>query len=140
MRKILMLGLVLAVVLVVGGGSAALAQEAARAKLLGVWQGMLRFGTTAPATMEFFEDGGVLKWKCSFSTSSKILWGDAEGTVTTLALPKVEARGVYTKHSVPGGAGTGVTFALTLDGDQLNGQATADMNQIATAVTLTRKK
>ena len=83
-----MLALAAAMVLGPGWIARAPAQEDARARLLGVWAGALKYaGVSGPGFMEFFEEGGVLKWKSSFATTSKILWGDAEGTVTVSAPP-----------------------------------------------------
>lgn len=65
MRKAFALGLAAVMVLALGAGWSAPAQEDARTKLLGVWKGMFKFGATAPVVMEFFEDHGVLRWKCS---------------------------------------------------------------------------
>ena len=56
--------------------------------------------------MELFEDHGVLKWKCSYTTSSRILWGEAEGSVTDFSPPNLQGTGVYTKHQVSGAEGT----------------------------------
>jgi hypothetical protein len=140
MRTIIAASLVLAVAMGLGGVSMGRAQDEARAKLLGVWEGTVNFAATAPATMEFTQDGQTVRWKCSFRTSSNILWGDAEGAVTSFSFPRLEASGVYTKHSVPGGVGTGLKFSLTLVGDQLKGTATAEMNNIPAQVSLTRQK
>jgi hypothetical protein len=141
MRNIIGLGLVAAVMIGLGGVSGARAQhEEARAKVLGVWEGKLTYAATAPTVMEFTQDGKTIKWTCIFRTSSNILWGDAEGTVTSFSPPRLEATGVYTKHSVPGGAGTAVKFSLTLDGDQMKGTAMAEMNNLPVEVSLTRKK
>ena len=65
MRKAFALGLAAVMVLALGAGWSAPAQEDARTKLLGAWKGMFKFGTTAPVVMEFIEDHGVLWWKCS---------------------------------------------------------------------------
>jgi hypothetical protein len=55
MRRILVLGLAAAMVLGPGWMSGAPAQEAARARLLGVWEGALKYGgVTGPGFMEFF--------------------------------------------------------------------------------------
>jgi hypothetical protein len=140
MRRILVLGLAAAVVLGPGWMSGAPAQEAERVRLLGVWEGALKYAdVSGPGFMEFFEEGGVLKWKSSFATTSKILWGDAEGTVTVLAPPRVEAVGVFTKHHA-GAERTRVRFVLSLVGDELKGTATAEINNLPTEVSLTRRK
>jgi hypothetical protein len=140
MRKIIGMGLTLAFMIGMGGVSATGAQDQARAKVLGVWEGTLTYGATASAVMEFTQDGETIKWRYSFRTTSEILWGDAEGTVTSFSPPILEARGVYNKHSVPGGAGTGVKASLTVDGDQMKGTVTADLNNLPIQVSLTRKK
>ena len=135
-----MLGLAAAVVLGPGWMSRAPAQEAARARLLGVWEGALKYsGVTGPGFMEFFEEGGVVKWKSSFATTSKILWGDAEGTVTVLTPPTVEAVGVLTKHHA-GAERTRVRYVLSLIGDELKGTATAEIDNLPLEVSLTRRK
>ena len=140
MRRILVLGLTAAVVLGSGWMSGAAAQEDARARLLGVWEGALKYGGVAgPGFMEFFEEGGVLRWKSSFATTSKILWGDAEGTVTILVPPRLEAVGIFTKHHA-GAERTRVTFVLTLVGNELKGTATAEINNLPTEVSLKRRK
>jgi hypothetical protein len=141
MRRILVLGLAAAVVLLgPGWTSGAAAQEDARARLLGVWEGALKYGGVAgPGFMEFFEEGGVLRWKSSFATTSKFLWGDAEGTVTILVPPRLEAVGIFTKHHA-GAERTRVTFVLTLVGDELKGTATAEINNLPTEVSLKRRK
>jgi len=140
MKKILVLGLAAAVVLGPGWMSGVSAQEAARARLLGVWEGALKYGgVTGPGFMEFFEEGGVLKWKSSFATTSKILLGDAEGTVTVLAPPRVEAVGVLTKHHA-GAERTRVTYVLSFVGDELKGTATAEIDNLPLEVSLTRRK
>jgi hypothetical protein len=135
----LVLGLAAAMVLGLGWRWTATAQEEMRARLVGVWEGALSYGGVAgPGFMEFFEEGGVLKWKSSFATTSKILWGDAAGTVTTLAPPRLEAVGVFTKHHA-GAERTRVTFVLTLVGDELKGTATAEINNLPTEVSLKRR-
>lgn len=47
------------------------------------------------------------------TTSSRILWGEAEGTVTDFSPPKLQGTGVYTKHQVSGAEGTRGKFQLT---------------------------
>jgi hypothetical protein len=140
MRKILVLALAAAVMLGPGWMAGAPAQEDARAKLLGVWEGALKYSdVTGPGFMEFFEEGGALKWRSRFATSSKILWGDAEGTVTVLAPPRVEAVGVFAKHHA-GAERTRVTFVLRLVGDELKGTATAEIDNLPLEVSLRRRK
>jgi hypothetical protein len=140
MRRTLVLALAAAMVLGPGWIARAPAQEDARARLLGVWEGALKYAdVTGPGFMEFFEEGGVLKWKSSFATTSKILWGDAEGTVTVFPAPGLEAVGVFTKHHA-GAEGTRVRFVLRLVGDELKGTATAEINKLPTEVSLSRKK
>lgn len=116
------------------------AQDEARAKVVGVWEGTFNFGATARTVMEFTRDGETLRWKCTYRTSSNILSGDAEGTVTSFSSPNLEASGVYTKHSVGGMEGTRVKFSLALDGDQMKGTAWSETNNLPAAVSLTRKK
>lgn len=140
MRRIIGIGLTAAALIGLGGVLVAQGQDQARAKVLGVWAGTFTYGATAPTVMEFTQDGETIKWTCSFRTSGDILWGDAEGSVTSFSAPSLEATGVYTKHSVPGGAGTGVKFSLTLDGDRMKGTLTEDMNNLPIEVSLTRKK
>jgi hypothetical protein len=138
MRKAFALGLAAVMVLALGARWSAPAQEDARTKVLGVWKGTFMFAATAPAVMEFFEDHGVLKWKCSYTTSSRILWGEAEGTVTDFSPPKLEGTGVYTKHQVSGAEGTRVKFRLTLDDGSLKGTATPELTGIPADVVLSR--
>jgi len=138
MRKAILTGLVVTMVLVLGVPWRVPAQGDARAKVLGVWKGTLSYAATAPTVVEFFEDQGVLKWKCSFATSSRIIWGEAEGTVTDLSLPKLQATGVYTKHSQPGVEGTTLTLVLTVNGNSMTGTATSDLTKIPIDVSLSR--
>jgi hypothetical protein len=142
MRRILVLSFAAAVVLGPGWISGASAQEDARTRLLGVWEGALTLKhlDTGPGSMEFFEEGGVLRWKSSFATTSKILWGDAEGTVTILDPARLEAVGRFTKYHAPGAEGTRVKYVLSLVGDELKGTATAEINNLPLEVSLKRRK
>jgi hypothetical protein len=119
--------------------SAAMAQENPRAMLLGTWEGKVTFGESAPAVLKFSEAAGALKWAYTFKYDP-VLWGDAEGTVTSFSPPALELTGVWTKHAVAGAAGTGIRFALTVDGGQMKGTVTADMNNTPLQISLTRKK
>jgi hypothetical protein len=118
---------------------AALAQETARAMVLGTWEGKVTFGETAPAVLEFSESAGTLKWTYSFKYDP-VLWGDAAGSVTSLSPPMLALAGAWTKHAVSGAVGTGVKFTLTVDGDQMKGTVIADMNNTPLEVSLHRKK
>jgi hypothetical protein len=140
LRKMIGMAMVAAALIGVGGVLVARAQDQAGAKVLGVWEGTLTFGATAPAVMEFTRHGETIKWTCRYRTGSDVLWGDAEGTVTAFSPPILEAIGVYTKHAVSRMAGTGVTLSLTLDGDHMKGTLTAEMNNLPIEVSLTRKK
>jgi hypothetical protein len=139
-RTIIGVGLAAAVAFGLAAVSVVRAQDQARAKVVGVWEGTINFGSWAPAVMQFTADGETIRWKCSFRTASNILWGDAEGTVTSFSDPNLEASGVYTKHSVAGIEGTPVKFSLALQGDQIKGTATHQMTNVPAAVSLTRKK
>jgi hypothetical protein len=140
MRKIIGIAMVAAVLISVGDVLMARGQEQARGKVLGVWEGTLTFGATIPTVMEFTQHGETITWTCSYRESSDVLWGDAEGTVTTFSPPTLEATGVYTKHAVSRMAGTGVKLSLTLDGDHMKGILTAEINNLPIEVSLTRKK
>jgi hypothetical protein len=59
--------------------------------------------------------------------------------VTVLAPPRAEAVGVFTKHHA-GAERTRVRFVLSLVGDELKGTATAEINNLPTEVSLTRRK
>jgi hypothetical protein len=140
MRKIIRIAMVAAILIGVGGGVLVVrAQDQARARVLGVWEGTLTFGATAPAVMEFTQHGETIKWTCRYR-SSDVLWGDVEGTVTAFSPPTLEATGVYTKHAVSRMAGTGVKLSLILDGDHMKGTLTAEMNSLPIDVSLARKK
>jgi hypothetical protein len=140
MRRIIRIAMVAAILIGVGGVLVARAQDQARARVLGVWEGTLTFGATVPAVMEFTQRGETIKWTCRYRTGSDVLWGDAEGTVTAFSPPTLEATGVYTKHAVSRMAGTGVKLSLALDGDHMKGTLTAEMNSLPIEVSLTRKK
>jgi len=140
MRAIIGVGLAAAVAFGLAAVSVVRAQDQARAKVLGVWEGTINFGASARTVMEFTADGETIRWKCSYRTTSNILWGDAEGTVTSFSAPNLEASGVYTKHSVAGTEGTRVKFALALEGDQMKGTAIPEMTNLPAAVSLTRRK
>jgi hypothetical protein len=118
---------------------ATVAQNENRALVVGRWEGRITFGESAPAVLEFSEAGGALVWKYSYKYDLN-LWGDAAGTVTSFSPPALELAGAWTKHAVPGAAGTTVRFALTIDGDRLNGTVTAEMNNTPVTVSLVRKK
>jgi hypothetical protein len=115
------------------------AQAPGRATLLGAWAGKVTFGESAPALLEFSERAGVIRWTYSFKYDP-VLWGDAEGTVTSFSPPTLRLAGAWTKHAVAGAAGTGVTFTLSVDGDRMKGTVTAAMNNTPLAISLTRKK
>jgi hypothetical protein len=125
----------------VGLGTCApvVAQEKAHAMVLGTWEGKVTFGESAPAALQFAEAAGTLKWSYHFKYDP-VLWGDAEGTVTSLSPPTLELAGAWTKHAVPGAVGTKVTFTLTIDGDQMKGSVSAEMNNTSLPISLTRKK
>lgn len=130
---------VLATLIAFGTCPVAVAQDPARAMLVGRWEGTATFGESSPATLVFVEAGGTLKWTYSFKYDV-VLWGDAAGTVTSFAPPTLQLAGAWTKHAVPGAAGTGVKFTLAVDGDQMKGTQIADMNNTPIAISLTRKK
>jgi hypothetical protein len=115
------------------------AQEPARAMLLGTWEGKVTFGESARAVLEFSEQAGAIRWTYSFKYDP-VLWGDAEGTVTSFSPPALQLAGTWTRHAVAGAAGTGVTFTLTVDGDRMTGTVTAAMNNTPVEISLTRKK
>ena len=69
-----------------------------------------------------------------------MLVGRWEGTVASFSAPNLQLAGAWVKHAVPGAAGTGVKFTLTVDGDQMKGTEVADMNNTPIAISLTRKK
>ena len=118
---------------------AAVAQDPARAMLVGRWEGTATFGESSPATLVFSDTGGSLKWTYSFKYDV-VLWGDAAGTVTSFSPPNLQLAGTWTKHAVPGAAGTGLKFTLTVDGDHMTGTEVADMNGQPITMSLTRKK
>jgi len=118
---------------------AAIAQDPARAMLVGRWEGTATFGESSPAVLVFSDEGGSLKWTYSFKYDV-VLWGDAAGTVTSFSPPTLQLAGTWTKHAVPGAAGTGVKFTLKVDGDRMTGTEVADMNNTPVAMALTRKK
>jgi hypothetical protein len=130
---------VMAIVIGVGMCSKAVAQETPRAMVLGTWEGKVIFGESARAVLEFSESAGTLKWTYSFKYDP-VLWGDAEGTVTSFSPPALALAGKWTKHAVPGAVGTGIKFALTIDGDQMKGTVIADMNNAPLEVSLIRKR
>ena len=115
-----------------------LAQEKSRA-LLGTWEGKVTFGESARASLVFTETAGALRWIYSFKYDP-VLWGDAEGTVTSFTPPALQLSGAWTKHAVSGAAGTRLRFVLAVDGDQMKGTVTAEMNNIPAEISLTRKK
>jgi hypothetical protein len=117
----------------------ALAQEPTRAMMLGTWEGKVTFGESARAVLEFSGPAGAIKWTYSFKYDP-VLWGDAEGTVTSFSPPTLELAGAWTKHAVPGAVGTGVKFTLAIDGDQMKGTVIAEMNNAPLEISLTRKK
>ncbi|HXJ81385.1 MAG TPA: hypothetical protein VMS64_22240 [Candidatus Methylomirabilis sp.] len=129
----------LSTLIALGTGSAAVAQDGARAMVLGTWEGTATFGGSSPAVLNFSESAGTLAWTYSFRYDS-VLWGDAAGTVSSLSPPSLALAGAWTKHAVPGAVGTGVKFTLTVDGDQMKGTVIADMNNEPVALSLTRKK
>src|SRR5262245_57415410 len=139
MCKVLRLALAAATLFVVSGLWVVTAQDSERAMVLGAWVGTVTYAASAPASMEFSDDGGIIKWKFGFKASPD-LYGDAEGTVTSFSSSALEAVGVYTNHSVPGARGTAIRFALKLDGDRMTGTATAAMNNLPITVSLTKKK
>ncbi len=107
--------------------------------VLGTWEGKVIFGESARAVLEFSGPAGPIKWTYSFKYDP-VLWGDAEGTVTSFAPPTLELAGAWTKHAVAGAVGTRVKFILTIDGDQMKGTVIAEMNNAPVEVSLTRKK
>ena len=140
MRK----GLILAVtVALIGSGttpSPALAQEALHTTLLGTWEGKVIFGESAPAVLEFsVASGGSVRWTYRFKFDP-VLWGDAEGTVTSFSPPTLELAGAWTKHAVAGAAGTRVKFHLAVDGDLMKGIVIAEMNNTPVQISLTLKR
>jgi len=139
MRKVLVMGLTAAAIMI-ELCSCPVADAQTPATLLGTWEGRVTFGESAPATLEFSEDAGTLKWKYSFKYDAAVLWGDAAGTVTSFSPPALELAGAYTKHAVPGAVGTGVKFTLTVDGDHMKGTVVAEMNNEPVAVSLTKRK
>jgi hypothetical protein len=122
-----------------GACSGALAQDSRRAMVLGTWEGRATFGESAPAVLTFSESAGALRWTYSFKYDA-VLWGDAEGTVTSFSPPALALAGAWTKHAVSGAAGTGVKFALTVAGDQMTGTVIAAMNNTPVQLSLTRKR
>jgi hypothetical protein len=122
-----------------GACSAAVAQDIPRAMLLGTWEGKVTFGESAPAVLQFSEAGGAITWTYSFRYDP-VLWGDAAGTITSFSPPSLVLAGAWTKHAVAGAAGTGLRFAITVEGDQMTGTVTADMNNAPLPISLTRKK
>lgn len=128
-----------AVLIGLGTCSPAVAQEAAHAILIGKWEGKVRYGESAPAMLQFSDTAGTLKWSYSYKYDP-VLWGDAEGTVTSLSPPRLELAGAWTKHAVPGAVGTAIKFTLTVDGDQMKGTVIAEMNNMPVEISLTRKK
>jgi len=117
----------------------ALAQEPARTMVLGRWEGKVTFGESAPAVLEFSGSAGTITWTYSFKYDP-VLWGDAEGTVTSFSPPVLELAGAWTKHAVAGAAGTRVKFTLTVEGEQMKGTVTAEMNNTPLEISLTRKR
>jgi hypothetical protein len=116
----------------------AISQERSRA-LLGTWEGKVTFGESGRATLVFTEAAGALGWTYTFRYDP-VLWGDAEGTVTSLALPALQLAGAWTKHAVSGAVGTKLRFVLAVDGDRMTGTVTAEMNNTPLEVSLVRKK
>ena len=90
------------------------------------------FGESSPAVLVFSNAGGALKWTYRFKYDV-VLWGDAEGTVTSFTPPTIQLAGTWTKHAVPGAAGTGLKFTLNVDGDQMKGSRNPTANQSARA-------
>src|SRR6266849_5282426 len=73
------------------------AQEDAAKAIVGVWEGTSTSGSTTGQTrLVFSQDGDKLKWKWSWTASFGN--GEAEGTVTKIALPCLELNGAYTSH------------------------------------------
>jgi hypothetical protein len=140
MRHRLTLGFTVTAILIgLGLCPVVLAQDPARAMLVGRWEGTATFGESSPAVLVFSEAGGALKWTYSFKYDV-VLWGDAAGTIASFTGSNLQLTGAWTKHAVPGAAGTGVKFTLTVDGDQMKGTQIADMNNQPIAISLTRKK
>ena len=131
--------MMLSTLIALGTSSDAIAQDGARATVLGTWEGKATFGGSSPAVLTFSSSAGILAWTYSFRYDS-VLWGDAAGTVASFTPPSLALTGAWTKHAVPGAVGTGVKFTLTVNGDQMEGTVIADMNNESVALSLTRKK
>ena len=133
----------LAIVIVLGivgpQVSSILAQEDAAKGIVGVWEGTGTTGTTSgPNRLVFFQDGNKLNWKWSWEASFGK--GEAEGTVTKIALPSLELNGAYTSHPNPRVGKSPVTMNLTVQDDQIQGSGlTASVNTSFT-LKLTKKK
>ena len=137
-RSLVALALAIAVVLSAGAVVTG-AQEADRGLVLGRWEGRITFGESAPAVLEFSAADGTIRWTYSFRYDVN-LWGEAEGTVSSLTPPALDLAGAWTKHAVAGARGTKIRFTLKIDGDRMNGTVTAEMNSTPVAIALTRKK
>ena len=140
MRKLVVIGLAGCTMMGTGGLSNALAQDSARAAVVGPWEGTISYAATWPASMEFSDDAGTLRWKASFKTTDKRFFGEAEGTVTSFSPPTLELDGAYTKHSLPNARGTRIKFTLTLHGNRMTGTAIPEINKLRIKVSMTKKQ
>ena len=115
------------------------AQEDAAKAIVGVWEGTSTSGSTTGQTrLVFSQDGDKLKWKWSWTASFGN--GEAEGTVTKIALPCLELNGAYTSHPNKRVGNSPVTMTLTVQDDQIHGSGlTATVNTPFT-LKVTKKK
>ena len=97
-----------------------MAQDDARKALVGAWEGTVTQGSaSAPTLLVFSVQGDKLAWKWTWEASFGK--GEAEGTVTKYSAPSLELSGAYTFHPSLRTQGSPITMALTVTGNQMQG-------------------
>jgi len=120
LNRMVLLIVVVALQIGVPRVNTSLAQEDAAKGIVGVWEGTGITGTLpAPSVLVFTQEGNKLNWKWSWVASFGK--GEAEGTVTKIALPSLELSGAYITHPNPRVLKSPVNMHLTVQGDHMQG-------------------